>query len=163
MPPHFLRFVAALGIVALALAAVLTASTQPASAPPTPVVAVAPPPTLAPPPTAIPRPTQTPQPITSIIVRETLVPYPTSTPFPSALASVDIVDYAFMPGIVRIAAGKSVFWRNAGTEQHDVSGSDWHSGPLDPTYTYLLTFGSPGTYAYRCSIHLDMTGSVIVT
>jgi plastocyanin len=109
------------------------------------------------------RPTQTPPAIVSIIVRETSVPYPTSTPFPSSLATVSVVDFSYMPGITRVKAGQSVLWRNDGTEQHDVTGSDWHSGPLDPGYTYRLTFGLPGTYAYRCSIHLDMTGSVVVS
>ena len=108
-----------------------------------------------------PRPTQTPQPITSIILRETLAPFPTATPGPSN--QVSVVDFSYMPGTVRINAGQSVFWRNDGTEQHDVTGADWHSGPLDPGYTYRLTFGLAGTYAYRCSIHLDMTGSVIVS
>ncbi len=119
--------------------------------------------TIPPAPSVTPRPTQTPQNITSIIVRETLVPFPTSTPFPSSIATVSIVDFSYMPGVTRIKAGQSVLWRNDGTEQHDVTGSDWHSGPLDPTYTYRLTFGLPGTYNYRCSIHLDMTGTLIVS
>jgi plastocyanin len=148
--------------VGVALFAVLTP--QPTSQPVVTPVATLPPPTLAPPvPSATPRPTQTPQAITSVILRETPAPYPTSTPFPSNIATVSIVDFAFMPGTVRIKAGQTVFWHNDGTEQHDVSGSDWHSGALDPTYTYNLTFGTAGVYAYRCSIHLDMTGSVIVS
>jgi plastocyanin len=140
--------------VALALLALNAQSSQ--SPPP---VAVLPP--TAPPLTAIPLPTQTAQPITSIIVRQTLVPFPTATPGPSN--QVSVVDFSYLPGMVRISAGETVFWRNDGTEQHDVTGNDWHSGPLDPGYTYRLTFGLAGTYPYRCSIHLDMTGSVVVT
>jgi plastocyanin len=127
-----------------------------------PTVAVAAP-TTPPLPTATAQPTQTPQAITSIIVRQTAAPYPTSTPFPSGLTSVSVVDFSYMPNSVRIQTGQSVLWRNDGTEQHDVTGSDWHSGPLDPGYTYRLTFGIAGTYPYRCSIHLDMTGTVVVT
>jgi plastocyanin len=125
-------------------------------APPTPAP-------TAPLPTLAPRATQTPQPITSIIVRGTLASYPTSTPFLANQPAVSIVEFSYFPGILRIQVGQSVMWRNDGTEQHDVTGSDWHSGPLDPTYTYWLTFGSAGTYAYRCSIHLDMTGSIVVS
>jgi hypothetical protein len=110
-----------------------------------------------------PLPTQTPQPITSIILRGTPQIYPTATPFPSGLASVSIVDFSYQPATIRINAGQTVFWRNDGTEEHDVTGQDWHSGLLEPTYTYVLTFGTPGTYPYRCTIHLDMTGSVVVT
>jgi plastocyanin len=110
-----------------------------------------------------PRATQTPQPITSIIVRETAAPFPTSTPVPANQFSVSIVDFSYFPGTMRIPTGQSVTWRNDGNEEHDVTGDDWHSGLLDPTYSYRLTFGVPGTYRYRCSIHLDMTGSVIVS
>jgi plastocyanin len=124
-----------------------------------PTVAVIPP--TPPLPAFTPQPTQTPRPITSIIVRDTLAPYPTSAPVPTN--QVSVVDFSFMPGIVHITTGQTVTWRNDGTEQHDVTGSDWHSGPLDPSYTYHLTFGIAGVYAYRCSIHLDMTGSVVVT
>jgi len=159
-----LRGAVVLALLALGLFAVLTPQTSAPAATtvvtPTGVVA---PTASAPPTSATSQPTQTPQPITSIIVRQTEVPYPTSTPFPSGLASVSVVDFSFMPGALRIKAGQSVLWRNDGTEQHDVTGSDWHSGPLDPGYTYRLTFGIAGTYAYRCSIHLDMTGTVVVT
>jgi plastocyanin len=155
-----LRGILLLGIVSLALVALVAARPQPA-----PAVAAAPTvaPTTPPLPTLAPRPTQTPRPITSIIIRQTQETYPTSTPFPSGLATVSIVDFSFMPGTMRIRSGQSVLWRNDGTEQHDITGSDWHSGPLDPGYTYRLTFGIAGAYAYRCSIHLDMTGSVVVT
>jgi plastocyanin len=108
-------------------------------------------------------PTQTPQPITSIIVRGTSFPYPTSTPLPANQFLVDIVDFAYMPSVLRITSGQTITWRNGGTEQHDVTGQDWHSGPLDPGYTYRLTFGLAGTYPYRCTIHLDMTGTIIVS
>jgi hypothetical protein len=165
VPPLFvwlLRGAVLAVIVTLAVAALTTQSpaTSSAAAPAfaAPTLTVAP---VAPPPTVAPLPTQTPQPITSIIVRSTLAPYPTATPLPPNWVSA--VDFSFMPGVVHIKAGETVFWRNDGTEQHDVTGSDWHSGALDPGYTYHLTFGIPGTYPYRCSIHLDMVGSVIVT
>ena len=145
------------GAVALALAALaLLALQRSESTTPLPLV-----PSTVPPLTATPQPTQTPQPITSIILRQTLAPFPTATPGPSN--QVSVVDFSYMPGTVRINAGQSVFWRNDGTEQHDVTGADWHSGPLDPGYTYRLTFGRAGTYPYRCTIHLDMTGNVIVS
>jgi plastocyanin len=151
-----LRGILLLGIIAVGLIALVGARPQPGGVP---TVA----PTTPPLPTFTPQPTQTPRPITSIIVRQTQEPYPTSTPFPSGLATVSIVDFSFMPTTMRISPGQSVLWRNDGTEQHDVTGSDWHSGPLDPGYTYRLTFGLAGNYTYRCSIHLDMTGTVLVT
>jgi hypothetical protein len=148
----------ALGLVGLGFLALSAPHAEP---PPTPVAVVAPTPPTTPPLTATPQPTQTPQPITSVILRQTLAPFPTATPLPGN--QVSVVDFSYLPGLVRITAGQTVFWRNDGTEQHDVTGADWHSGPLDPGYTYRLTFGLAGTYPYRCSIHLDMTGSVIVS
>ena len=51
---------------------------------------------------------------------------------------------------------------NAGTQYYDVArGLDLETGP----WTVLIwcqTFGVPGTYSYRCSIHPDMNGAVIV-
>jgi len=161
------RFAIVLAVVAVGLLAALAPQARESvsevvAPPPTlvaPTVAPTVPAALAPPP----RPTQTPQPITSIIVRETAAPFPTSTPLPANQPAVSIVDFSYFPGTLRIKAGQSVVWRNDGNEEHDVTGEDWHSGLLDPTYTYRLTFGVPGTYAYRCSIHLDMTGTVIVS
>jgi plastocyanin len=157
-----IRFGVLLALVALGLLAILapqTRSSAPASSSVSPTLA----PTPAPPPTLVALATQTPQPITSIIVRETSVVFPTATPALANQPAVSIVDFSYFPGTLRIQAGQSVTWRNDGNEEHDVTGDDWHSGLLDPTYTYRLTFGLPGTYAYRCSIHLDMTGAVIVS
>ncbi|HEY1297346.1 MAG TPA: hypothetical protein VGJ60_30065 [Chloroflexota bacterium] len=145
------RFAIVLAVIAVGLLAILAPQTRESVSA---VVAR---------PTPVPRATQTPQPIISIIVRETPAPYPTSTPLPANQPAVSIVDFSYFPGTLRIKAGQSVMWRNDGNEEHDVTGEDWHSGLLDPTYTYRLTFGVPGTYAYRCSIHLDMTGAVIVS
>ena len=166
-PVVLTRLVIVVAILAVGVAAFVTRLSMGGT--PSPSTALAAPPTLdvaTPTPPLVPsptvRPTQTPPAIVSIILRETPVPYPTATPFPSNLPTVSVVDFSYMPGIIRIKAGQTVMWRNDGTEQHDITGSDWHSGPLDPGYTYRLTFGLPGTYPYRCSIHLDMTGSVVV-
>jgi hypothetical protein len=136
------RFVVILAVVAVGLLAIQAPQTREsiseAVAPPTPLAAAAP---DAPAPTLAARPTQTPQPITSNIVRDTLASYPTSTPPPANQPAVSILDFSYFPGILRIKTGQSGIWRNDGTEQHDVTGSDWYSGPLDPTYTHWLTFG----------------------
>jgi plastocyanin len=55
-----------------------------------------------------------------------------------------------------------VVWSNGGRELHDVTGEDWYSGPVEPPATYRHTFGFPGRFAYRCSVHPDMLGTVIV-
>jgi plastocyanin len=100
--------------------------------------------------------------VVSRVARETPAPFPTSTPLPDGAALVSIVDFGYMPGTIRIRAGQTVVWRNDGREEHDVTGDDWHSGPMEPTVEYRQTFGSPGTFEYRCTVHPDMTGSITV-
>jgi plastocyanin len=116
-------------------------------------------------PPSAPTPTAEPfvQRVVSRVARQTQAPFPTSTPLPNGAALVSIVDFGYMPGTIRIHAGQTVVWRNDGREEHDVTGDDWHSGPMEPTIEYRQTFGSPGTVLkYRCSIHPDMTGIIII-
>ncbi len=100
--------------------------------------------------------------VVSRVARETQAPYPTSTPLPNGAALVSIVDFGYLPGVVRIHVGQTVVWRNDGREEHDVTGADWHSGPMEPTVNYRQTFGVPGEFRFRCSIHPDMVGTLIV-
>jgi plastocyanin len=102
--------------------------------------------------------------ITSRIARDTPVPYPTSTPVPDGLAFVNVVDFGYMPSVTRIHVGQTVVWQNGGRELHDVTGEDdWHSGPIEAPTAYRHTFGFEGTFSYRCSVHPDMRGTIIVS
>jgi plastocyanin len=130
---------------------------------PSPVIQAAP----APPQPTI-RPTATAEKfverIISRIARDTPAPYPTSTPMPDGLVLVNAVDFGYMPSVTRIHVGQTVIWQNGGRELHDVTGDDdWHSGPIEGRYEYRHTFGFAGSFNYRCSVHPDMRGTVIVT
>jgi plastocyanin len=120
-------------------------------------------PTLSTPP-----PTATSEPylerIVSRVARETPAPFPTATAVPAgSTVAVSIVDFGYMPSQVRIHVGQTVVWRNDGRESHDVTGTDdWHSGPIEAPVEYRHTFGFAGTFTYRCSVHLDMQGTIIV-
>jgi plastocyanin len=134
-------------------------------APPTVTVAIAVEPEATPRPT--PQPTATSAPVVeriiSRIARETPAPYPTSTPVPDGLAFVNVVDFGYMPSVTRIRVGQTVVWQNGGRELHDVTGDDdWHSGPIEGSSAYRHTFGFEGTFTYRCSVHPDMRGTIIV-
>jgi plastocyanin len=101
--------------------------------------------------------------IVSRIARETQAPYPTATTVPDGLSIVSIVDFGYMPSQVRIHVGQTVAWRNDGRESHDVTGDDdWHSGPIEAPVLYRHTFGFAGMFTYRCSVHLDMHGTIVV-
>jgi plastocyanin len=101
--------------------------------------------------------------IVSRVARETPPPYPTATTVPDGLTLISIVVFAYMPSQVRIHVGQTVAWRNDGRESHDVTGADdWHSGPIEAPVMYRHTFGFAGTFAYRCTVHLDMRGTIVV-
>lgn len=77
-------------------------------------------------------------------------------------ATVDIRNLGFMPRSVTIHVGESVTWRFEDSSiPHNVAGTGWHS-PDRSSGTYSRTFTTPGTYAYRCTIHPFMTGQVVV-
>jgi len=108
----------------------------------------------------VPLPTLAPQAIISRTARE---PQPTPTGEPISLQPrVEVVDYGYSPAQLVIHPGQSVTWVNQGTDGHDVTGSDWHSGPLTPQDAYTRVFVQPGTYPYECTFHPEMRGSVIV-
>lgn len=82
----------------------------------------------------------------------------------SAAHSVAIVDYAYSPGAITVEAGDTVTWTNTGQDPkgHTVTGSGFDSGTLAPGTTFSHTFSGPGTFAYVCSIHPSMHGTVTV-
>jgi amicyanin len=93
----------------------------------------------------------------------------TSTQGPPAVSAgavqVGIVNFKFTPDSLTIKVGTTVNWTNHDDIAHTVSftGSGVRSGVLDRNGAYSHTFTAPGTYAYICSIHPFMHGTVIVT
>lgn len=79
-------------------------------------------------------------------------------------AAVVIVDFAFDPVRIEIAAGETVTWTNTGAERHTVTADDstFTSGDLAPGERFSQTFAAAGSYTYRCRIHPSMTGTVVV-
>jgi plastocyanin len=78
--------------------------------------------------------------------------------------AVSAVDLAFQPASVEIAEGGTVSWSNAGRLDHTVTAADgsFDSGILPPGAGFAHTFASAGSYAYTCTIHPQMTGTVTV-
>jgi len=73
---------------------------------------------------------------------------------------------SFVPSTVTISAGQYVTWRNADAVPHTTTSDTgvWDSGQIQPGQSYgPLYFSTQGTYTYHCSIHLGMTGTVVVT
>jgi len=83
----------------------------------------------------------------------------------AADASVEIADMAFAPGDVTVNVGDTVTWTNADPGMvHTVTSTSgaFDSGDMDEGESYSVTFTAPGTYAYLCTPHPFMTGTVTV-
>lgn len=79
-------------------------------------------------------------------------------------ATVSIVDFAFDPAQIDVAAGTTVTWTNNGSAPHTVTADDgsFDSGELAPGESFSFTFDTAGTFAYHCEIHPEMTAAVVV-
>jgi plastocyanin len=93
---------------------------------------------------------------------QTVTGSPTQTLSAQPVA-IDITNFAFVPATVTISKGTTVVW----TEQdsgisHTVTGTGFDSGPLSQGQTFNQTFNDAGTFNYHCSIHSNMTGTIIV-
>ena len=78
---------------------------------------------------------------------------------------IEIRNFAFAPATLTVPAGTRVVWTNQDEEPHVITsaGSLFASSKgLDTGDAYAVTFSKPGTYAYYCSIHPMMVGTVIV-
>ena len=82
----------------------------------------------------------------------------------SALKTVSVVDFAFVPSADTILAGDSIRWINNGGVPH-TSTSDsalWDSDSLH-SQSFAFLFNAPGSYPYHCQYHpIAMTGTIVV-
>ena len=77
---------------------------------------------------------------------------------------VEIRDFAFAPNIIIVAVGTTVRWTNTGVVNHTVTSNTgvFDSNALGSGGSFEYRFDAPGTYAYHCAFHPEMTGTVIV-
>jgi plastocyanin len=82
-----------------------------------------------------------------------------------ATYQVGIRNFHFQPMQIVVPAGATVTWTNHDEEPHVVTsaGGQFKSSPaLDTGDHYSAVFTKPGTYAYSCSIHPQMSGTIVV-
>jgi plastocyanin len=77
---------------------------------------------------------------------------------------VSIVDFVFQPSSTTVNVGTTVTWKNNGSVTHTITSTSglFDSGNISPGDNFQFTFENAGTYAYHCSIHTFMTGTVVV-
>jgi plastocyanin len=93
-------------------------------------------------------------------------PSPTPTSQATSTDKVTISNLAFSPANITVKKGTKVTWTNNDTVPHTVtadSGTGPNSQTLNTGDTYSFTYDSAGTFAYHCSIHHSMSGTVTVT
>jgi plastocyanin len=79
--------------------------------------------------------------------------------------AVSIVDFAYLPAELAVAAGTTVTWTNDDWPPHTVTATDgdFDSGAIEPGGTFSYTFDEPGEYSYFCAYHFLMAGTVTVS
>jgi plastocyanin len=77
---------------------------------------------------------------------------------------VTIVARAYQPAQLTVEDGQTVIWTNRGFGPHTVTALDgeFDSGRLNLGESFKVTFTTPGTFAYKCTVHPTMRGSVTV-
>lgn len=91
---------------------------------------------------------------------------PAANPVAASTDKVSITNFAFSAAKISVKMGTKVTWTNNDSVAHTVtadSGVGPKSDNISPGGTYSYTFDSVGTFAYHCSIHPDMMGTVTVT
>jgi plastocyanin len=81
---------------------------------------------------------------------------------------VKVIDSKFEPDQVKVGVGDTVTWSFQGNIDHNVTPvgdnrSTWKASKTQKDGTFEQTFEQAGTYAYICTIHPGMKGTVTVS
>jgi plastocyanin len=104
---------------------------------------------------------------------QTPMPMPTATtssPGPLHLelhqrvVRVKIMNFAFLPARIEVSPGTRLVWTNEDSDAHTVTTDrpGFSSQALDTGQAYTKVLTKAGTFAYHCTIHPFMHGTVIV-
>jgi plastocyanin len=75
-------------------------------------------------------------------------------------------EWTYSPDQVSVKMGTRVVWTNSGAVAHTVTaddGTSFDSGSIDPKTSFALTATAAGTFAYHCTFHPWMKGTLVVT
>jgi plastocyanin len=83
--------------------------------------------------------------------------------------AADIKTFQFQPKVIEVHAGAAVTWTNQDNIDHTVTSGTpeapagaFASEPFGKGKSYTASFDKPGEYAYFCSKHKSMRGTVKV-
>ncbi len=88
----------------------------------------------------------------------------------AGMLEVNIADFMFDPQELTVQVGDTVTWTNNDDVPHTVTAGtvdmptpeEFDSGQLQPGDTFSYTFDEAGTFDYFCTLHPDMTATIIV-
>jgi len=99
-------------------------------------------------------------------------PSPSPTPNPGGPSSSVTIpsgaevlgNRAYAPDNVTVTVGATVTWTNTDTVAHTstADAGAWNSGTVAPGGQFSRVFETAGTFAYHCTIHPGMIGTVVV-
>jgi plastocyanin len=72
--------------------------------------------------------------------------------------------WRYEPAALTVKVGTTVTWTNSGAVAHTATADDgktFDSGLMRPKATFSITLKSPGTFAYHCTYHRWMKGTII--
>jgi plastocyanin len=78
--------------------------------------------------------------------------------------TVVMSDFQFSPESITVQVGSSVTWQNDGPSAHTATASDtsFSTGILKDDQSRTATFNQLGSFDYVCTLHSQMTGTVVV-
>lgn len=98
--------------------------------------------------------------------RDTDVLMPTKVSRPGC----EETDGCYVPPSYEAPVGEPITWTNEDSAFHTVTAGTYDSpagtfdsGYMDPYDSYTLSFKTPGTYEYYCTLHPWMEGAIIIT
>lgn len=105
--------------------------------------------------------TQTPMPMPTA---RTSSPGPLHLELHQRVVRVKIMNFSFLPARIEVSPGTRVVWTNEDSDPHTVTTDrrGFSSQALDTGQAYARVLTNAGTFAYHCTIHPFMHGTVIV-
>jgi plastocyanin len=85
---------------------------------------------------------------------------------PPNLLTITIKGGVYSPNPLAVKVGQSVNWLNSDTFAHSATDAGvFDTGSIAPTSAadVPVKFTAPGTYNFRCMLHANETGSIVVT
>jgi plastocyanin len=90
-------------------------------------------------------------------------PAQATTPAGATRHNVAVVDYAFRPANISARVGDSVVWTNQGRAPHTATAAGvFDTGMFRTGEQRTTTLRTPGSFAFACTIHPEMTGVLTV-